>query len=71
MKTRSKREIGTIVRWSEGWGFAKPHARSFDVFLHADKIIGGAPRVRVGALVEFEIAPDMKRPYAMKIKVLN
>ncbi len=65
------REIGTIHTWvnTAGWGFAKPHGRTFGVFVTASEIIEGAPRV--GAEIEFEVHLETQRPYATKVRVLT
>lgn len=62
------------VRWFDaerGFGFLAPEDGSPDVFVHASEIVGGggAPVLREGQAVEFELGENDRGPQALRVRV--
>ncbi|WP_434092841.1 cold-shock protein [Pseudonocardia alni] len=62
------------VRWFDaerGFGFLAPEDGSPDVFVHASEIVGGggAPVLREGQVVEFEVGENDRGPQALRVRV--
>jgi len=70
MNAVEKRE-GYIYNWSPlKWGFVIIGQEAF--FLHGSEIIQGADKARIGAKVEFEVAPPLpgkQHPRAINVIV--
>lgn len=54
---------GTVKFYDDrGFGFITPEGRSSDIYYHASDVIGDPNDLADGVKVEFEEAPNPKRP---------
>lgn len=70
--------LGTIATWFDdnAFGFAKPDATAFDVFVHADTLLDSndKSRLRVGQRIAFDLAPAARKglkPRAARISIVG
>ncbi|QQO14960.1 cold shock domain-containing protein [Bradyrhizobium diazoefficiens] len=70
--------IGTVVKWFEenSFGFAKPDALAFDVFVHSDFLVDQSEKARlgVGQRIAFDLAPAVRKglkPRAARVAVVG